>query len=81
MDFLGHALGISIYFTTLTYLIYTQMIETQSIYYVCNATAMWIRSSVGKRAVFTLFPIWHGFESYTNYNVFQVATIAFMFQI
>jgi len=37
----------------LTYLIYTQMIQTQCIYYICNATAMRIGSSVGKRAVFT----------------------------
>ena len=61
-----------------TCLIYTQMIETQCICYICNATAMRNRSSVGYRAVLTFSQFDTG-SSPTQ--VFQVATIAFMFKI
>ena len=59
----------------LTCLIYTQMIETQCIYmyYICNATAMRNRSSV---LTFSQFD-----TGSSPTRVFQVATIAFMFEI
>jgi len=66
----------------LTYLIYTLMIDTQCIYYIIlqrHSHAESLLSRLARSVDF--FPIWHGFKSYTNYNVVQVGTIAFMFQI